>query len=337
MRIAEIISEGGWASTATQGTTIRPETVKRVLPVVQSFVNKFNKWLAAQDVPPMKIGKPLGSSAYFDVDDDTAEYGDIDLQTIAPDMEGKTASQVGGYYNRLLADYIANERPSEIHYEGKFTGNPVFRVGNDFVQVDFVWSTEQYADWARWRSTPERGLKGVVYGSMFSSFGEVINISIQSSGAQMKIVGDRDAPFAKTRKFDELATLSSDMQTFGVDILTWMYQRMGGRGRPKLDPLLKANPGLKTDELKGTQLAAVLKGLARSFELNDMYGRFNLSDYANADELIDAFIANYTDKMRKAASAPKFDKAETPEAKKKAEAAKAKILGGIDYIKRVMK
>lgn len=337
MLITEILNEGGWASAATQGTKIRPSTVKAVLPVVKRFIDKFNKWAVAHDTPPMKMGDPLGSSAYYQRDDEDTEYGDIDLQTIAPDMPGKSSGQIATYYNKLLGDFVASERPPEIHYEGKFTGNPIFKIGDEFVQVDFVWSTENYADWARWRSTPERGLKGVIYGSMFSSFGDVIDISIQSSGAQMKIVNDQPAKFARTRKFDELATLSSNMSNFGVDILNWLYQRMGGQGRPKIDPLLKSNPGLDTQNISGEQLANVLKGLAKSFELNNMYGKFNLKDYSNADELINAFIENFSAKMHKSASSSKYDKAESPEAQRKAREAKEKILKGIDYIKRVMR
>jgi hypothetical protein len=337
MLIEDIIREGGWASTATQGTVIRPSTVKKVLPVVKSFINDFNKWAAKQNVPPMKMGEPLGSSAYYQQDDETAEYGDIDLQTIAPDMPGKTSSQVASYYNGLLADFVAKERPHQIHYEGKFTGNPIFKVGGDFVQVDFVWSTEEYADWARWRTTPERGLKGVIYGSMLSSFGEVMDISIQTAGAQVKIVAGKPASFSRTRKYDELVTITKDIRSFGIDILNWLYKRMGGVGKPAMSPMLKQNPGLKTDKISGEQLALVLKGVAESFEMNNMYGKFNLEQYANKDEFVNAFIEHFSDKMRKSATNSKYDKASTPEAQRKAKESQAKILKGIDYINRVMK
>lgn len=338
MRILEIINEGGWATTATQNTTITPSTVKKVLPVVEKFINDFNKWLAKQNVPPMKMGHPLGSSAYYQQDDEDTEYGDIDLQVIAPDHPDQTSSQTAGFYNKLIDQYVGETKPAYIHYENKsLSGKPIFNVGGDFVQVDFVWATQKYADWARWRTTPERGLKGAVYGLLFSSLGEVMNTSIQGAGAQMKIVGDQPAPFAKTRKFDELVTLTSNIETLGLDILRWTYKRMGREGKIRLDPLLKANPGVDTSNIQAKQLVDMIKGLARSFELNDMYGEFNLASHSNADDFINAFLSDYAERINKAVNNTKFDKAETTAAKAKAASTKEKLSKGLDYITQLMK
>lgn len=336
MKITHII-EGGWSSTATQDTTITPKLVKAVLPVVEKFVVGFNKWLATQNMPPMKTGHPIGSTAYYQQDDENTEYGDIDLQTIAPDMPDKTDSQVARIYNELLDKYVSERRPSMVHYEGKsLAGHPIFQVGGDYVQVDFVWSTQKYADWSRYRMTPAHGIKGAVHGSMFSSFGETIDVSIQSVGAQMKIKDGMPAPFSRTRKPDSLETLSLDMRSFGIDILRWMHDKMGIDAPLQVSPLLKANPGLNVENITSEQLADVLKGLAESFAMNDMYGKFNLSKYSNQQELIDAFINHFSDKMTKAASASKFDKAESPEAMAKAQATKKKLLNGIEYVKNLM-
>ena len=337
MKFAEIISEGGWSSTATQGTTITPALVKQVLPVVKQFIGGFNKWLATQQMPPMKMGHPIGSTAYYQRDDEDTEYGDIDLQTIAPDHPDKTDSQVARQYNELLDRYVADKRPPQIHYEGKsLAGHPIFNVGDQYVQVDFVWTTEKYADWSRYRMTPARGVKGAVHGSMFSSFGEVINISIQSVGAQMKVRDGEAAPFARTRKYDSLETLSLDMRKFGLDIVRWLHKKMDINEPLRLSKTLKANPGLNVDDIRSEQLASVLKGMAETFEINDMYGKFNLSDYNNKDELINAFLEHFKSKMEKAASASKFDKAEGPEAVAKAKATKDKLLGGISFVTKLM-
>ena len=337
MKISSIINEGGWSSTATQGTRITPGLVKQVLPVVDEFVSGFNKWLETQNTPPMKTGHPIGSTAYYQRDDEDTEYGDIDLQTIAPDHPDKTDNQVARMYNELLDQYVADRRPPQIHYEGKsLAGHPIFKVGDQYVQVDFVWSTQKYADWSRYRMTPAHGVKGAVHGSMFSSFGEVVHISIQSVGAQMKVRDGESQPFSRTRKFDSLETLSLDMSRFGLDIVRWMHNKMDIDEPLQLSKRLKANPGLDVDNIRSEQLADVLKGMAETFELNDMYGKFNLAPYSNKEELVSAFLDHFSAKMKKAASASKFDKAKSPEAQAKADATKKKLLGGIDFVKGLM-
>jgi len=338
MKINQIINEGGWSSTATQGTTITPVLVKQVLPVVEQFVTGFNKWLKTQNTPPMKTGHPIGSTAYYMRDDDDTEYGDIDLQTIAPDHPDKTDSQVARMYNELLDRYVDERRPPQIHYEGKsLAGHPIFKVGDQYIQVDFVWATEKYADWSRYRMTPAHGVKGAVHGSMFSSFGEIIHISIQAAGAQMKVRDGEAAPFSRTRKYDSLETLSLDMRSFGLDITSWLHDKMDIDEPLQLSKTLKANPGLNVDNIRSEQLALVLKGMAETFEINNMYGKFNLSDIKSKDDLIQKFISHFSNKMQTAASNSKFDKADSPAAVAKAKATKDKLLGGITYITKLMK
>lgn len=331
MLIQEILTEGGWASTATQGTKITPNTVKKVLPVVEKFVAKFNQWAVKNNIEPVKIGSPLGSTAYYQNDPEDKEYGDIDLQVIAPDVPGKNAGQTSTLYTNYFDRFVQETNPPELHDE-KFTKNPVFQVGNDFVQVDFVWAVQSLSQWSRIRMTPPKNLKGAVHGSMFSSFGDIMHISMQGSGAQLKITDGEIKPYAKTRKFSSLETLSTNMETFGIDIVRWLHQHMGLTGDIKLSPLLKKNPGLNIQEIKSEQLADVIKGVAQTFEINDMYGKANLREYSNTQDFINAFLNTFTEKLQTAINSTKFDKAQSPEAVKKAQETKDKLQFGIDYI-----
>ena len=52
MRIQELL-EGGWDTTVTQGTVIKPATVKTTLARVQQFVSDFNRWLSATNQGPV--------------------------------------------------------------------------------------------------------------------------------------------------------------------------------------------------------------------------------------------------------------------------------------------
>jgi hypothetical protein len=335
MLIREILSEGGWASAATQGTKITPSTVKAVLPVVENFIKRFNIWAKAKGITPVSIGGPLGSTAYYQRDPEDKEYGDIDLQVIAPDIEGKSAAQVGTIYTNYFDEFVQETRPKELH-DDKFTKNPVFQVGNDFVQVDFVWAVSSLSKWSKSRMTPPQNIKGAVHGSMFSSFGDIMHVSMQGSGAQIKIVGDKIQPYATTRKYDRLDTMSTDIESFGVDIVRWLHDHMKMSQPLKLSPLLKQNPGLDTKEISSQQLSNVIKGVAQTFEINGMYGKANLSEFSNANEFIDAFVENFTDRLQKSISSTKFDKAQSPEAKKKAQDTKDKLQYGIDYVTKMM-
>lgn len=331
MFIHEILHEGGWASAATQDTTITPNTVKKVLPVVEKFVTKFNQWAQTKGIEPVEIGSPLGSTAYYKNDPEDKEYGDIDLQVIAPDIEGKNAGQTGTLYTKYFDEFVQETNPQELH-DKKFTKNPVFQVGNDFVQVDFVWAVKSLSNWSRVRMTPPKNLKGAVHGFMFSSFGDIMHVSMQGSGAQIKIADGEIMPYAKTRKFSSLETLSTDMENFGVDIVRWLHNHMGMEGDVKISPRLRQNPGLDTKEIRSEQLAEVIKGVAESFELNDMYGKANLKDYSNAGDFINAFLNMFSSKLQTAINSTKFDKAQTPAAQKKAQETKDKLQYGIDYI-----
>lgn len=336
MFIREIFNEGGWASTATQGTKITPKTVRAVLPVVERFIKRFNQWATQNNIEPIKIGGPLGSTAYYKTDDEDKEYGDIDLQVIAPDIEGKSAAQVSTLYTNIFDKFVQATQPKELH-DKTFTKNPVFQVGNDFVQVDFVWAVDSLSTWSKNRMTPPQGIKGAVHGSMFSSFGDIMHISMQGSGAQIKIVDNEIRPYAKTRKFDKLETISTDIEHFGIDIVKWMHQHMGLQGPVKISPRLKKHPGLDTGEIRSEQLADVIKGVAETFEMNDMFGKANLSEFQSANDFINAFVNNFTDRLEKSINSTKFDKAQSPEARKKAQDTKDKLQYGIDYISSIFK
>ena len=66
MKITDIIVEGGWDTTLTQGTVLHPRIVQQALLVVDKFVQDFNQYLQTNGVEgQVKRGRPTGSSAYY--------------------------------------------------------------------------------------------------------------------------------------------------------------------------------------------------------------------------------------------------------------------------------
>jgi len=335
----EFINEGGWTDTITQQTKLTPDVVKSALQVTQDFTNQFNKYLQYVDLPPVQMGHPTGSSAYHDVDEPTKEYGDIDLQMIAQEMPGKTPNQVAALYNKHVDNFISTKNPPNVYDTGKASnGHVIFALPDGgHVQVDLLWTTENISDWSRWRVTPERGVKGLIYGNMYSSLGEIMNMSIQTAGVQMKTVNGEPVPYSK-RKGTELHTLSHDIENFGIDILRAVYEAVNGDIKGlQIDEELTQYPGLNKAEVKITDLAHTIRGLAKSFEMNDLYGKYNLTAYNNAQEFMEAFITQFTKKAMEAANAPKFKKASTPAELKQVKHVQDQIHKGLKIVHNAFK
>lgn len=334
MKISEIILEGGWDTKATQSTVITPSTVKTALPKIEKLVAGFNRWLDSRDVPAIKMGAPTGSSAYHDVDPEDKIYGDIDLQIVVPETEEtqeKTTSQIQGYWYKLLDEYIKSADLDYIHPDSE-PGHPIVSIGADkWVQVDLMPHPERLEKWGRYRVTPERGMKGLLMGNMFSVLGELLTMSIQHAGVQFKVRDKVKLPYARTRKDYELVTLSTDIENFVRDIFDHEADLQGIKDA-KIDPMLAKHPGSSTDDVKIANMVNAVKGLARSFELNDMYGKGDLQQFSSAEDFISAFKQLYTQKAEKDITAAKRDKAETPEARARAESDRQKVAQGLKTV-----
>ena len=330
--LQQILNEGGWDSTVTQSTVITPSVVRAALNTVAKFVNDFNRWLIQKSLPEVEIGHPLGSTAWHTHDPDDKVYGDIDLQMIAPPIDtADTPSKFAAHWNKLLDDYIADADSKLVHNTGNpANGHVIFALGDDhYVQVDMIWTEPKLASWSRYRMTPAHNIKGATYGNLFSTLGEIMHMSIQSAGVQMKIKDGEPVPFSKSRKFDSLETLTTNIESFGLDIVKQLYRKMypgKDTAQLKIDPLLKRRPGIDKNEITAANLASVVKGVGRTFELNNMYGRYNLKEIANYDDFIQQFKTHYMGKLHAAIGATKFDKAETPEAKARADDVKEKLM-----------
>jgi len=330
--IKKMVIEGGWASTATQKTVITPSIVKIVLSLMKEFEADFNSWLSTMKLPPIKIGRPTGSTAYYDIDNDDKVYGDIDIQIIAPEIEeNKSPSQFSSFWNKLVDQFIETNKPDYLHPTENTTGHPIFKVGEDqYVQVDFMWHPERLADWGAARVTPERGIKGLLTGNMFSVFGEIMNMSIQHAGVQLKLSNNKIVPFSK-RKDTELITITNNPSTYILDTFKWLASRQK-IASPKIDDKLKKNSGIDINNVKISNLVQGVKGFAKSLELNNMFGHGDLAGFTDYEDFIKKFITRYIEKAQTDINNTKRDKAETIDAKARAEADRQKVKDGLALV-----
>ena len=335
MRAWEILVEGGWDTTLTQGTVLKPRAVKLALDVVDRFVVDFNEYLKDKGVGPVRRGKPTGSSAYYEKDqaeDPDKVYGDIDLQMIVPAIEGKTQNQMSALMNKLADDFVKSGAFSDFDTSESKPGHPIVKIGNnDFVQIDFMWHEEGLAKWGAARVTPERGVKGLLFGNMFSVLGELLDMSIQHAGVQLKTLSGKKVPFSK-QKDVKLITVSIEPETFVLDLFRYLAQQQGVED-PKVDPILVQFPGNRVDDVKISHLANAVKGFAKSADSNDMFGKGDLANFSSGKDFLGKFLTRYIDKAMEDVNSKKRDKAETPEAQARAEQDRKKVLQGLEIVK----
>jgi hypothetical protein len=332
---------GGWDHTITQQTIITPEVVKLALGVANKFVGDFNQFLVARNLPPVQVGSPLGSTAYYEIDHSSKIYGDIDLQIIVDEvgeLSGKTASQVQSYWNRLMAEFIVNCAPPYVHPESK-SGHPILRVDStNWVQVDMIPHRRSMQEWGQYRTTPEHNLKGMLIGNLFSSLAVVTNTSIQHDGVQYKTRWGSRQPYTTTRNSKAngnyaLVTISTDIKTFVLDMFIHDAGTMGIQS-PQVPPLLEVAPGLEITNVSASQLMQSIVGLAMAYDLNRMYGRDHLSLFKNSGEFLSVFFQEYKMKATNDLNSSKRDKAENELARWRADRDRNNIKSGLEKMER---
>jgi hypothetical protein len=332
MKIRDIIVEGGWDSTKTQSTIISPTVVRAALAQIQKFTDDFNKYLKAQGLSAVRVGRPTGSSAYHAVDSEDKVYGDIDLQMIAPEVEGLSYGQFTAYWNKLADDFVHAGHAPYVDMSDSKPGHPIVNLGGDqFVQIDFMWHPDRLERWGATRVTPEHGVKGLLTGNMYSVFGELLNMSIQHAGVQLKVIDGQHVPFSK-QKGTQTVTVSTEPTTFIYDVFKYLAQQQGIKS-PRIDPTLKQFAGNDINDVKISKLVNGVKGFAASCEMNKMFGEGALAGFSGANDFLAKFWQRYEDKALLDINAKKRDKATTPQAIARAEQDKQKVLQGLDMVK----
>lgn len=330
-----LLSEGGLASTLTQQTIITPKTIAIVEPLIQRLMTQYNEYAKTKNLPPAQFGSFLGSTAHYKEDlkepnADDIHYGDIDIQIEVPSYE-KTSLKNQDQWYKVFEQFIQEVKPEGIAPDSP-KGHPIINIGgNDWVQVDFIIHQSHLLEWGRYRATPQRGLKGMLYGNLMSVLGDCLNLSIQHNGVQFKVKEGKRQPFASTRGQFELHTISTNIKTFILDILK--YEAGTDAIVASADPLLKANPGVNTEDVKAEYLIKGIKGLVKSFDRNGMLGRGNLSEYKTPEDFFNKFWSLYTDKVEATLGATKWDKA-PPE---KVAQAHAKIKNDLAKVEKIFK
>lgn len=301
MKIHEILSEGGWASTLTQGTHIGPQLVANVMKsLVTDFIPRLNKFLETKQLPPTEISAPGGSATYYERDlrqNPNKEYGDVDVQFHVARLPGMSNSAIDSTYGAAIKEFC----DQDANYSTDNGKNVILQIGKEYVQVDLVMSYYENKAWIK-ALAPEWNVKGVLCNSVYGATGLALSLSMGGGhGIQAKTVNGKLVPF-NLKKDTVLATVTNDPKNWAVDIAKYL-------GCTKMSPLLSQYPGL-LDETRVADTIMSVKGIAQTLELN--------GKIPSAIELLTSIQQHYIAKIDAVINSSKFDKAASPEAIKKA-------------------
>lgn len=329
MRAQEFLSEGGYASTLTQGTVVTPRVVAIAVKAVKTFADHFNKFLASKNMPPVEASHPVGSSHYYqrDLKDNPEKvYGDIDMMFFIPRVPDMSDGANASLYTDAVKDFTAST-PNISTETGK---NLIFKLGDNYVQVDLVMAYYDAREWVD-ALLPERGTKGVVSASIYSALAELLNMSISSNGVQVKLRDGQPVSFRQSKN-TTTQMVSRNANRWALDILHF-YANLAGIEQPKVSDLLKQYPGVKPTNIQIPVIVNAVKGLGQSLELNGLLGQGTLANLTDYQDFINHLLAIYTNKLEAAVSSSKFNKATSPEASAKATADKKKISDGLNKVR----
>ena len=189
------LKEGGWASTLTQGTKITPQLVKYIMKLLQQdFIVLLNTFLKRKGLDTVEISSPGGSATYYQRDlekQPSKEYGDIDVQFHIPRITDTGNNENITIYKNAIKEFC----DSTNNYSTENGTNIILRVGQDYVQVDLIYSFYENKEWTK-ALRPEWNLKGVLANSIYSSRGEALDLSIGGGhGVQAKTINGKIVPF----------------------------------------------------------------------------------------------------------------------------------------------
>jgi hypothetical protein len=326
----QFLFEGGWATTKTQGTTITPDVIKSVVDVMTTVATEFNSHLRELELPSLDFLKPIGSGTWWEEDlkdQPTKTYGDVDYMVAYPtlkltggkDREDEIATVK--LYNKELLMFLEAEAIKGVDIEETKAVStdsslklvvevPMPNGQLGYVQVDLVVTHKEYQEWAVFRMTPIKNVKGFVLGNLYSSFGEVLDLSIQARGVRAKFEGEVMKPYSKRSGVEE-KLISSNAQTFMVDICRFFWEQSGTKW-PFKDTPIEQWKGMNPRDPKFEDLCDGIKAVAKTLRVLEEFG--TTIKYKSESDLLKAVVNQYEKKMMTTYNSSKFDKAQSPAA-----------------------
>jgi hypothetical protein len=330
----EFIFEGGWASKLTQSSVIKPSTIILAETFAVDFAEKFNKGRSYQIIPV----SPVGSGIHYkeDVEKNPEKtYGDIDYLFKILGLEESKENM-----KRCISDLIEFlektdlskiEKEESIRESKKGSVKLIVNLDTDnFYQFDMILAFDTYVNWTLGRMSPVKGYKGFVIGTLYSSLGKILKLSIAEQGVKTKLENDEPVDFAKRTSTKEIL-ITRDFEEMFSEIAKYFAKRDHAEPR-KLQNYEKLNN-------KELTLQIVCENIKKLFiDLDEigtfkMWSQYNVKDAKNG---LSQVIKDYDERLTKNSSSTKFDKAETESAITAAKKVKMQGAAALEEVKELL-
>lgn len=327
-----LLTEGGWASVKTQNTVIKPKIIADCVSKMKIIAADFSNHCQSANVnlPVLEFGRPVGSGTWFEDDIESQPdkvYGDVDFMIAYPVLElsGKDRRQdeiaTVKLYNQELLGFLQKQSYSFIDYEETVAVTEPTSVklimevktaeGSGWIQVDLIVTHTDYKEWAFFRMTPIRNVKGFVLGNLYSAFGDTLELSIQPRGVRAKFAGSQMVSYSKRAGVEE-KLITANINTFMHDIARFFWEQSGTDKPYQESTSLKSWKGI---DINNPRFEDLCNGIIAVAETLEQLGEFGtVIKYSSAKDLLTAVKAAYSEKMSLAANSGKFDKAQSPAA-----------------------
>ena len=335
--------EGGWRTKETQKTVITPPKVAKIESAMEEFVSAFNRY---SKLPPISTNGPVGSAMYYkqDMNDKTVSYGDVDIQLVLPVETNNRDEQLNSnkLYAAKVREFIEKTKPSYISpnlKDAEFGGAYlVFIIDNEKLQVDLVMSHKASASWTKVRTTPERGLKGFVTGTLFSALSAGLNVVLgASTNPYINTVGG--VPINALTKKGAVPVFLKPDEIF-LEILKF-YAKLSGVKKVNA-AALQGHYGLDKNDPSMKKKCQTVVALADALEANGIFAKDviiskNGVHLNSRNKFVRYVLDTFIKALELSVTSKKFDKAETPEAMKNIEKAKAHASIGAALAKQIIR
>lgn len=328
----EFILEGGWSTIKTQNTIITPHIIADTVKIMDKISTGFNRHLMSLDLPSLDALRPVGSGTWWedDLQDGVDKvYGDVDFMIAYPTLKltdsGERADEIATVklYNDELFKWLESEKLPDVDIEeSKKMSSPtsvklLFVINlkggeTGYVQIDLVVTHKEYAEWSLFRFTPVKNVKGFVLGNLYSSFGEVLDLSIQTRGVRAKLEKGVMQPWSKRKNTTE-ELISADANKFIDDIARFFWKQSGISKPYQPSKSLQSWKGMNLNDPKIETLIDGIKALADTLLQLNEFG--TTIKFKSKDQFLKAVSDRYTEKMMITYNSSKFNKAQSEEAK----------------------
>lgn len=350
--ISNYVFEGGWATTKTQDTVIKPKIIADSVKKLNAIGSDFAKHCQSIELPPLEFSKPIGSGTWYEDDINSQPdkvYGDVDFMVSCPVLEltgkDRRADEIATVklYNKELLNFLEKQNYAFIDLKEtkSVSSDSALKLimavttaeGEGWIQVDMIVTHTDYKEWAIFRMTPIRNVKGFVLGNLYSSFGEVLEISIQPRGVRAKFAGTSMVSYSKRAGVEE-KLLTANINTFMNDIAKFFWEQSGTEKPYEPSASLSSWKGINPSNPTFEDLCTGIKAVAETLEKLGEFG--TVLKYRSAKDLLEAVKARYIEKMETAASATKLDKIATPAAQAAADKLRAFVTEYTSKIKSLI-